>query len=114
MEKARKRRNMQDIYARLAALAASKSTTEEAPRQSPNKNSYKMSSAKRLEEATAEEIAAFDSWREEDASFNPFFAIHETIRNKRVRRGLLPETSEEAAQERLAMWFAYQRLNRVR
>jgi hypothetical protein len=112
MEKARKRRTMQDIYARLAALAASKST-EEAPRQSPNKNNYKPS-AKRLEEATAEEIAAFDSWREEDASFNPFYAIHETIRNKRVRRGLLPETSEEAAQERLAMWFAYQRLNKVR
>jgi hypothetical protein len=102
-----------DIYARLAALAASKST-EEAPRQSPNKNNYKVQFAKRIEDASAEEIAAFEEWRGEDASFNPFFAIHETIRNKRVRRGLLPETSEEAAQERLAMWFAYQRLSKVR
>lgn len=104
--------SMQDIYARLAALAAAKSTESEQPRIARQAATIKR--VVPMQDATPEEIAAFEDWRAEDATWNPFFAIHETIRTKRTRRGLLPETPEEIAQERVAMWFTYQRLHKIR
>lgn len=97
---------MRDIYERLALLG-------NEPMQ-PQKTVSKNTPPKKLEDASAEEIASFDEWLAIDTSFCPWQAIHTQIAKNRIARGLPSETSEDKQQERKALFSAFMRLQNKR
>lgn len=97
---------MKDIYARLALLGNEPMQTK--------KDVSKNTPPTKLEDASEEEIAAFDEWLAIDKGFDPWQAIAlQTVKN-RIARGFTSETSEDKQQERKALFGAFMRLQNRR